>query len=239
AVVQFCVADTGTGIRESFQKKVFKGFTQADSSMTRSSGGVGLGLTICHKLVKLLEGKIWFESTVDKGSTFCFSLYLKLPQSGQPKKGRLPDPEKPFDITMNILLVEDNLFNQQLIKTIFEGSGHSVTTANNGLECLKLITENEYSIVVMDIQMPVMDGIATAKYIRGCERGELFTGNQYEEVLNRLRSRVKGNYTPIVALTAHAMSEDREKCLQAGMDDYLTKPFQPDKDFSVIKRVAR
>ncbi len=239
AVVQFCVVDTGPGIREDFQNEVFKGFTQSDSSMTRRFGGVGLGLTICDKLVKLLGGKIWFESEAGKGSTFCFSLYLKLSQPGKPKEDRQPDTEKTLSVNLNILLVEDNLFNQQLIKTIFEGNGHSVTTASDGLECLKLLAQNEYSVIVMDIQMPVMDGIDASKYIRGCERGELYIGNQYEDELTELRSRIQGKYTPIVALTAHAMSEDREKCLQAGMDDYLTKPFRPDKDFSVIKRVAR
>ncbi|MCI5137011.1 MAG: response regulator, partial [Candidatus Electrothrix sp. AR1] len=239
AVVQFCVADTGSGIREDFKNEMFKGFTQSDSSMTRRFGGVGLGLTICDKLVKLLGGKIWFESEVGKGSTFCFSLYLKLSQSGKSKDDGKPDAEKKLCVNLNILLVEDNLFNQQLIKTIFEGNGHSVTTASDGLECLKLLAENEYSVVVMDIQMPVMDGIEATKYIRGCEQGQLFTGNQHENELNKLRNRIQGKYTPIVALTAHAMSEDREKCLQAGMDDYLTKPFRPDKDFSVIKRVAR
>ena len=239
AVVQFCVTDTGSGIREDFKNEMFKGFTQSDSSMTRRFGGVGLGLTICEKLVKLLGGNIWFESEVGKGSTFCFSLYLKLSQSGKPKEDRQPDTEKTLSVNLNILLVEDNLFNQQLIKTIFEGNGHSVTTAPDGLECLKTLTENEYSVIVMDIQMPVMDGIEATNYIRGCERGELYIGNQYEDELTKLRSRIQGKYTPIVALTAHAMSEDREKCLQAGMDDYLTKPFRPDKDFSVIKRVAR
>ena len=239
AVVQFCVADTGSGIREDFKNEMFKGFTQSDSSMTRRFGGVGLGLTICDKLVKLLGGKIWFESEAGKGSMFCFSLYLKLSQSGKPKDDRQPNAEKTLSVNLNILLVEDNLFNQQLIKTIFEGNGHSVTTASDGLECLKRLTENDYSVIVMDIQMPVMDGIEASKYIRGCERGELYTGNQYKDELTELRSRIQGKYTPIVALTAHAMSEDREKCLQAGMDDYLTKPFRPDKDFSVIKRVAR
>ena len=239
AVVQFCVADTGLGIREDFKNEMFKGFTQSESSMTRRFGGVGLGLTICDKLVKLLGGKIWFESEVGKGSTFCFSLYLKLSQAGNPKEDRQPDTEKTLNVNLNILLVEDNLFNQQLIKTIFEGNGHLVTTAPNGLECLKLLAKNEYSVIVMDIQMPVMDGIEASKYIRGCERGELYTGNQYENELAELRNSIRGKYTPIVALTAHAMSEDREKCLGAGMDDYLTKPFRPDKDFSVIKRVAR
>ncbi|WP_339137778.1 MAG: response regulator [Candidatus Electrothrix sp. GW3-4] len=239
AVIQFCVTDTGPGISEKFRGEVFNGFTQADTSMTRRFGGVGLGLTVCDKLVNFLGGKIWFETNVDQGSKFCFSLYLKQQpgnSTGCPQKMGI---QEKLGVSLNILLVEDNLFNQQLIRTIFEGKGHSVTAASDGLECLKLLAENEYSVVVMDIQMPVMDGIKATKYIRGCERGEVYTDNHYKEELSRLRKRIQGEYTPIVALTAHAMSEDREKCLQAGMDDYLTKPFRPDKDFSVIKRVAR
>ncbi|CAK8723869.1 histidine kinase [Candidatus Electrothrix aarhusensis] len=240
AVIQFCITDTGPGISEEFKNEVFNGFTQADTSMTRRFGGVGLGLTVCDKLVNFLGGKIWFETLLNQGSTFCFSLYVKRQQNNKENNSsNRRDTEKKLGVSLNILLVEDNIFNQQLIRTVFQGRGHTVTLAHDGLECLKLLAENEYSVVVMDIQMPVMDGIEATKYIRGCEQGELFSGNQYEDELTRLRNRIQGKYTPIVALTAHAMSEDREKCLQAGMDDYLTKPFRPDKDFSVIKRVAR
>ncbi|CAK8712766.1 histidine kinase [Candidatus Electrothrix laxa] len=240
AVIQFCVTDTGPGISEEFRNEMFNGFTQADTSMTRRFGGVGLGLTVCDKLVSFLGGKIWFETQLDQGSTFCFSLYLKRQQKDKENNGSSEiDIRKKLGVNLNILLVEDNIFNQQLIRTVFEGRGHTVTAAHDGLECLKLLAENEYSVVVMDIQMPIMDGIEATQYIRGCERGELFSGNQYEHELTRLRDYIQGKYTPIVALTAHAMFEDREKCLQAGMDDYLTKPFRPDKDFSVIKRVAR
>ncbi len=240
AVIQFCVTDTGPGICEEFQSEIFNGFTQADTSMTRRFGGVGLGLTVCDKLVNFLGGKIWFETAVDQGSKFCFSLYLKRHQGKKNKNssGESNDKKK-LGVSLEILLVEDNLFNQQLIKTVFEGNGHTVTIVSDGLECLKSLAEKAYSVVVMDIQMPIMDGIETTKYIRGCEGGESYAGDQYENELARLRDRIQGQYTPIVALTAHAMSEDREKCLKAGMDDYLTKPFRPDKDFSVIKRVAR
>jgi signal transduction histidine kinase len=240
AVIQFSVTDTGPGIGEEFQSEIFNGFTQADSSMTRRFGGVGLGLTVCDKLVNFLGGKIWFETTVDQGSTFCFSLYLKRDQSKKKQNSSTERHDnKKQRASLDILLVEDNIFNQQLLKTVFQGKGHAVTTASNGLQCLKLLAEKEYSVVVMDIQMPVMDGIEATKYIRGCERGELYIGDQYKDELDRLRDRIQGQYTPIVALTAHAMSKDKEKCLNAGMDDYLTKPFQPARDFSVIKRVAR
>ncbi len=241
AVIQFCVTDTGPGIHDDFKNDIFQGFSQVDTSMTRRFGGVGLGLTVCDKLIKFLGGEIWFETHIDQGSKFCFSLYFKRQQDAINNDCVAPhkDKEKQLGVNLNILLVEDNLFNQQLIKTVFERNGHVVTTASDGLECLKLLVENDYSVVVMDIQMPVMDGIKATQYIRGCERGELYSNDQYKEELLRLRSRIQGKYTPIVALTAHAMSEDREKCLKAGMDDYLTKPFRPDKDFSVIKRVAR
>jgi signal transduction histidine kinase len=241
AVIQFCVTDTGPGISDTFKKEIFQGFTQEDTSVTRRFGGVGLGLTVCDKLINFLGGKIWFETHIDQGSKFCFSLYLKRQQeetdndcASQPE-----DNPKKLGVNLNILLVEDNIFNQQLIKTIFESNGHTVTTAPDGLECLKLLAENEYSVVVMDIQMPVMDGVEATRYIRGCERGESYSGNQYEKELASLRDHIQGKYTPIVALTAHAISEDKDNCLKAGMDDYLTKPFRPDKDFSVIKRVAR
>ncbi|MCI5119727.1 MAG: response regulator, partial [Candidatus Electrothrix sp. AUS4] len=194
---------------------------------------------VCDKLVKLLGGKIWFTTEVNQGSTFCFSLYLKRQQIRTNSCTGEGGAEKRLGVSLHILLVEDNLFNQQLIKTIFESNGHTVAVAADGLQCLKLLAKNEYSVIVMDIQMPVMNGIDATKYIRACERGEIFSGYQYEEELNELRDQIQGKYTPIVALTAHAMSEDREKCLHAGMDDYLTKPFRPDKDFSVIKRVAR
>ncbi len=241
AVIQFCVTDTGPGISEEFQNEIFNGFTQADTSMTRRFGGVGLGLTVCDKLINFLGGEIWLETTLHQGSKFCFSLYLKRHQGSEhhTNSSEKSRDKKKLGVSLDILLVEDNLFNQQLIKTVFEGNGHIVATASDGLECLKLLVKNEYSVVVMDIQMPVMDGVEATKYIRGCERGESYAGDQYEEELFKLRDRIQGKYTPIVALTAHAMSEDKEKCLKAGMDDYLTKPFRPDKDFSVIKRVAR
>ncbi|MCI5145156.1 MAG: response regulator, partial [Candidatus Electrothrix sp. AR3] len=239
AALLFCVTDTGRGIQEEFKHKVFKNFTQTDSSMTREVGGVGLGLTICKKLVKLLGGKIWFESELGKGSKFYFTLYLKLEQGVTQQE--IPDTgnQEKLGVDLNILLVEDNLLNRELIKKVFELKGHKVTTANDGLECLAALAEDDFSVVVMDIQMPNMDGIDATRYIRKCEQGYSFAGHEHEILLNNLCSRIKRRYTPIVALTAHAMSGDREKCLEAGMDDYLTKPFQPKSDFQVIGRVAQ
>lgn len=142
-----------------------------------------------NALVSFLGGKIWFETQLDHGSKFCFSLYLKRQQTDKNNaSSKGVSTRKKLGVSLNILLVEDNIFNQQLLRTVFEGRGHTVTVALDGLECLKLLVENEYSVVVMDIQMPIMDGIETTKYIRDCERGELFVGNQYENELTRLRS---------------------------------------------------
>ncbi|MCI5221740.1 MAG: hybrid sensor histidine kinase/response regulator [Candidatus Electrothrix sp. AR4] len=239
ATLLFCVADTGKGIHEEFRRKIFNNFTQKDSSVTRKFGGLGIGLTICDKLVNLLGGKIWLESEPGKGSKFYFTMYFKIERPCESEETAAQENQDSLEVNLNILLVEDNMFNRELIKQVLERKGYSVTTATDGLECLALLTENDFSVVVMDIQMPEMDGIEATKHIRECERGDSFTGHRHENLLNRLRERIQGKYTPVVALTAHAMAGDREQCLEAGMDDYLTKPFQPKSDFQIIGRVAQ
>jgi signal transduction histidine kinase len=239
AALLFCVTDTGRGVKEEFRKKIFKNFIQKDGSMTRQFGGVGIGLAICEKLVNLLGGKIWLESEPGKGSKFYVSMYFKLEQAVKQQGAVEQDNPETLAVSLNILLVEDNLFNRELIKKVFEREGHKVTTAADGLQCLARLADNDFSVVVMDVQMPEMDGIEATKHIRECERGDSFTGCRHEILLNTLRDRLQGAYTPIVALTAHAMAGDREKCLEAGMDDYLTKPFQPQNGFQVIDKAAQ
>ena len=236
AVLKFSVKDTGIGIKEEFKKEIFKEFSQEDNSVTRRFGGVGLGLAVCEKMVRLLGGKIWFESEAGKGSTFYFQLSFKV-ECTQKTTAQITEQDV-TDIPLDVLLVEDNLANRHLIKIVFERKGHRVITASDGIECLNKMTGHNFSFILMDIQMPNMDGIEAAAYIRQCEQGKLFPNHKHESLLNQLRNRIQETYTPIIALTAHAMSGDREKCLEAGMDDYLTKPFQPKRDFQIIKQVV-
>jgi CheY-like chemotaxis protein len=205
------VSDTGIGIPQDKHKLVFSKFSQADDSTTRKYGGTGLGLAITKQIVDLLGGQIGFESAFGKGSKFWVRLKLSI-------EGAVCSIKENFKYQLStninimnytgkkVLLVEDNSVNQMVAQTILEKYSLIVTTAENGLEVIKLYQENDFDLVFMDCQMPEMDGYqATGKIREYCENNNV--------------SRV-----PIVALTANAMEGDREKCLNAGMDDYLSKP---------------
>ena len=206
--LHFMVTDTGTGISSEDQEKIFEKFTQADSSTTRRYGGTGLGLSLSKSLVELMGGNIWVESEVGKGSTFHVALTLSYQQGS----GDLPvqrTTDRHIDRGMphlKILLVEDNIDNQNLARKILEKAGFAVDIAKNGKEAVEAARKYHYKVILMDIQMPEMDGFEATRLIREseAERG--------------------GERTPIVALTAHALKGYREKCLEKGMDDYLTKP---------------
>ena len=206
--LHFMVMDTGAGISSEDQKKIFGKFTQADTSATRRYGGAGLGLSLTKSLVELMGGNIWVESEIGKGSTFHVALTLSYQQGN----GGLPaqlKTERDIDRGMphlKILLVEDNIDNQNLAKKILEKAGFAVDIAENGKEAVEAARKYSYKAILMDIQMPEMDGFEATKLIREseAERG--------------------GERTHIVALTAHALKGYRERCLEMGMDDYLTKP---------------
>ena len=196
--------DTGKGIKKENLYKVFESFNQEDASITRKYGGTGLGLTIGKQLVELFGGDLMVESEFGVGTIFSFSLTFA--------KGSVqevtPVQEEKNDYTSQlfekrVLLAEDNQMNQFLATTILEELGVLVEVAENGKEAIEKFSEGKYDLILMDMQMPVMDGIEATKVIR-----------------ERLQSSI-----PIVALTANAIKGDRQRCLDAGMNDYLTKPF--------------
>jgi CheY-like chemotaxis protein len=205
-VLKFTVSDSGIGIPTEKRVSIFSPFTQADSSTTRMYGGTGLGLTISARLVAMMGGRIWLESEVGQGSRFHFTVRLKV--SGKRAESRLMVPliEQPAQPTyLHILLAEDNRINQLVATRSLEKMGHSVVVVGNGKEALLLLKTGSFDLVLMDIQMPEMDGLTTTLRIRD---GETITHA----------------HIPIIAMTAHAMKGDRERCLAAGMDGYISKP---------------
>ncbi len=216
-MLEFYVKDSGIGINTKDQNKIFEMFGQVDASSTREHGGSGLGLTISKKLVEIMGGKIWVESIKGQGATFFFTLPYKPASSVKEKKAKTV--KVPEVLKDRLLLVEDNLINQRLTKLILEKAGYEVITANNGQEAVDYYkTEKNIKIVIMDIQMPVLDGLSATQIIRFHEA---------EQKLNR---------TPIIALTAHAMQGDKEKCIEAGCDNYLSKPIMLDVLVNTIKK---
>ncbi len=228
--LRITVKDTGIGISDRQQKTIFDSFSQADTSTTRQYGGTGLGLAICKRLANLMGGSVEVTSTMGVGSTFIFTAQVKIcddkNREFSPAKDRAS--LKPAS-SLTLLLVEDNELNRDVARMTMENSGHTVYEAENGVEALTILSQKRVDAVLLDIQMPQMDGLTTARHIRACELGMIPANEQLTELLSRLRAKIQGTRTPIIALTAHAMHEDRQRCLQAGMDDYLTKPFQPDQ----------
>ncbi len=217
------VSDTGIGIPGEKQGQIFNAFTQADSSHSRQYGGTGIGLSISSGLVRLMGGKIWFHSIANKGSRFHFTARFRVEhditrEEPLPAPGKSPIPGPVTDENeYRILLVEDERINRMLAEKIMLKQGWNVTPARNGEEALIAWNTGGFNLIVMDIQMPVMDGFEATGAIRKAEKET-------------------GGHVPIIAMTAHAIKGDREKCLAAGMDDYLSKPIAPDKFISTLSR---
>ena len=234
--LRFSVIDTGIGISADQQSSVFTSFRQADSSTARQFGGTGLGLAICKQLVEIMGGRLWFESMEGKGSCFHFTVLLPVADGMLIKQNE--QPIAALVRHLRILVVEDNVANRDLARMVFESDGHSVVTAVDGMDALKKLAIRNFDVVVMDVQMPVMDGYAASQIIRDCEQGGTENVNVPLELSEQLTNRLADGHLVIVAMTANAMQGDKEKCLQAGMDDYITKPFLPDQVASVLSRVT-
>ncbi len=226
-LLHFSVTDTGIGIAPDKLEEIFNSFEQADSSYARQYGGVGLGLAISRQLATLMGGTLWVESSPNHGSVF--HCILDLP----PWTGALPDEAPSTERyagegikDLRILVVDDNELNRDVARMILENE-HRVTTANNGLEALKMLSQEILDVVLMDVQMPLLDGLATTAIIRALEKGTPLSHDLPEDLLPVLRKKLAHGHVPIVAMTAHAMVGDREMCLKSGMDSYITKPFQP------------
>ena len=216
-VVRFEVADTGIGIPREAQRRLFEPFSQADSSTTRRYGGTGLGLAICRRVVELMGGALGVESAPGAGSTFWFSVRLEVPV--------FPMTSRPVNASalaervagvLRVLVVEDNAVNRDVARGLLESLGCQVDVAADGAEAIEACAQVLYDVVLMDCQMPLVDGYEATRRIRASEGS--------------------ARRTPVIGLTASAMKGDRERCLAAGMDDYLPKPVRPGDLDAVLHR---
>ncbi len=224
-ILHFTVADSGIGIGKSKQQDIFLSFTQAESSISRKFGGTGLGLAISKQLVKMMGGEIGCTSVLGKGTVFSFTVVV---EPGVDNNSTSKMKSSPHHNNLQILLAEDNLINQQIAATILEQDHHKIKVAKNGLEALHLLAKYDFDLVIMDVQMPEMDGLLTTSIIRKCEKTPRDDDKIANNLEKKLVNRLNGKHTQILAMTANAMSGDMEKCLDAGMDHYLTKPFMPE-----------
>ncbi|MGG6298324.1 CHASE4 domain-containing protein [Leptolyngbya sp. AN02str] len=224
--LRFSVHDTGIGIAPQDQERIFESFTQVDSSLARSYEGTGLGLCICRKIVTLMGGEIGVESALNRGSTFWFTVVL------EPTALSEPWPDIPLDSTIRstaavtksstsarILVVEDVEINQFLLKQVLERLGYECDLVSNGQQALEQLADKPYELVLMDCQMPILDGYETTRRLRRCQKHRHYQSP-----------------TVVIGITAHAMAGDREKCLAAGMDDYMSKPFRMNDLGNLLKR---
>jgi PAS domain S-box-containing protein len=228
--VLFAVSDTGMGIPPDKMEQIFNLFAQVHDTNAFEHEGTGLGLPISKNLVKLMGGSIEVDSEVNRGSTFFFKIPFSLPEAAidnNEKAGLAIQDDHPIkladgkeSVKMNILVVEDKPMNQKLVKVYLERKGHSITAALNGKEALEAHASMQFDLILMDINMPVMGGFEATELIRAIEKD-------------------KGLHTPIVAMTAYAMETDRERCLQSGMDYYISKPIDPLELYKILMQINK
>jgi signal transduction histidine kinase/CRP-like cAMP-binding protein/ActR/RegA family two-component response regulator len=224
----FTVEDQGIGVDQKDHANLFQPFSQVDSSYSRKFEGVGIGLSICKRLVELMKGKIWIESEPDKGSKFHFTIETKAisPKTEQPAEAGASAKEEDVALDQNfaekfamkILVAEDNPMNQKLITKVLKKLGYAPELASNGLEAVEMSKQEAYDIILMDLQMPEMDGIEASRII-----------------INELED---SNKPKIIALTANVSDEVKEACVQVGMSDYMTKPLKIDKLATILQKYA-
>ncbi|MEO0582426.1 MAG: ATP-binding protein [Bacteroidota bacterium] len=223
--LKFGVHDTGIGIPQDKIDRLFQAFEQVDTSTTRKFGGTGLGLAICKRLVHLMGGNIWIESEIGKGTSFYFTLALTLSdssfsnqdadmQNGMYKEEKKLNAQLAEKYPFQILVVEDNKINQRIAEKIFRSLGYAIEIAADGRAGYERIMEGKFDLVMMDMQMPVLDGLEATRLIRS-------------EV---------DSQPIIIAMTANALQEDRDRCMEAGMDDYLSKPIKPSDIQAVLSK---
>ena len=230
--IRISVADTGIGIRPDRLERIFEAFTQEDGSTSRRYGGTGLGLAIVQRFVRLMGGRVWVESAPGEGSVFRFTVQLErdpvtaascpaVPGSTQGPTVELPDPqvEPASHNVLRVLIAEDNPINQQILARLISREGHEVRIAGTGREAVDAWGEEPFDLVLMDIQMPELDGLGATLEIRSREAGS--------------STRI-----PIYALTANALAEDRDRCIDAGMDGYLTKPVRKAEIIQLLHEIA-
>jgi CheY-like chemotaxis protein/anti-sigma regulatory factor (Ser/Thr protein kinase) len=221
--LHFSVRDTGIGIAADQQALVFDEFTQADGSRTRKHGGTGLGLAITSRLVSLMNGRIWVESTLGVGSTFHFlarfGVSRTTPELTSPVTSQVAAIVR-AKRSLTVLVAEDNSVNQRVAQRLLQKMGHTVVLAGNGREAVEAVQRGHFDVILMDVQMPEVDGYEATARIR-----------EYEAHDGRA-------HVPIIATTAHAMSGDRELCLQSGMDTYVSKPINAAELAAVIQQLC-
>ena len=234
--LHWMVRDTGIGIPAEQQARIFNTFEQADSSYVRRYGGTGLGLSISRQLAEMMGGRLWVESRPGEGSTFHCTVAVEAGSEAEVEAVRQPDSAAGGGVSdLNLLVVDDNEVNRDLIRMVLEKQ-HRVTTAEHGLEALRaLAAEGPFDAVFMDVQMPEMDGLTVTRVIRAMERGAEPPALLDEGLAAQLAGRLAGGHVPVIAMTAHAMGGDEARCLAAGMDDYVTKPFQPEQLHTVLR----
>jgi PAS domain S-box-containing protein len=211
------VADTGIGLSDAALARLFQPFAQADNSITRRYGGTGLGLNICRRLVELMGGEISADNRPGGGSLFSLQLHLTAAAALEPSEPTT-EPSVALGTKTKVLLAEDHEVNRALAMVFLADAGFDVDVAENGIDAVQAAQTTRYDAILMDVRMPKLDGLDATRQIRAAEFGS--------------------RRTPIIAMTADASADDRQRCLEAGMDDFISKPFNPEQIVAAVSRWA-
>ncbi len=239
-LLKFCVEDSGPGIDADKHEIIFSAFSQLDDSLTRDSGGAGVGLAISRKLVELMSGRIWCESTPGQGARFCFQVPLCLAEKPEELESAAAVPASRAEGRPGILIVDDNKLNRKLLRAVLERRNFDPLMAENGLEALEILAREGIDLIFMDIQMPVLDGLSATRIIRGLENGvdfreiEEIKSGLSPELLHDVRQRIAGGHIVVISITANILSGNEKEFVHAGFDYNLRKPFQPEDVYAVL-----